>query len=212
MKMLLFAGAALLAATPAVAQEAAPAGGARIELRGGWDNVAPVVTYTDQTGSQRISGGQSGFTYGTELGYDAVFGNGGFVGAYAGIAGSTTKSCDTVGIIDECLSAGRNVTAGVRVGFVLPHASMVYIKGGYSNGNLKIRDSSPVFSQDLVESQDLNGFHVGAGGELGLTPHFYTKLEYVYTHYEIGSIDLANARLRTTLDRHQVVGGVGYRF
>jgi len=212
MKLLIVAGVALLAATPALAQER-PLGGARIELRAGWDDAVPMVTYTDDLGTQRISGSHSGVTYGTELGYDFVVGNGAFVGGYAGIEGSTNKACLSNATERACLSAGRNIMAGLRVGYALPHNSMVYIKGGYSNGglNLSYRDSE--FPADNVKgSQDFDGFHVGAGGELGITPHVYGKLEYLYTHYNLASVKYGTFGSSINVDRHQVVGGVGYRF
>lgn len=212
MKKLLIAGLALLPATPAFAQDY-PTGGARIELRAGWDNASPVVTYTDDTGSQRISGGRSGLTYGGEVGYDFLVSGPAFVGAYAGVEGSTTKDCLRADTASLCLGAGRNLTVGVRAGYALGHNSMIYMKGGYTNGQARLTYRDSAFpADDFTVSKTLDGFHVGAGGELGLTPHFYTKLEYLYTHYEVSRVPLDDAVLRTTVDRHQVVGGVGYRF
>jgi len=212
MKTVIAAGVALLVAAPAVAQDR-PLGGARIELRAGWDDAAPVVSYTDDTGTQRISGGRSGVAYGTELGYDVVFGNGGFVGAYAGVEDSTSKACFTGITTRECLEAGRNITAGLRVGYALPHNSMVYIKGGYSNGRIDYTYRDSAFpTDDFALGHNFDGFHVGAGGELGVTQHVYAKIEYLYTHYNLLHVATATQGLSLDVDRHQVVGGVGYRF
>jgi outer membrane immunogenic protein len=213
MKTFLFAGIALLAATPAAAQELTPLGGPRIELRAGWDDAAPIVSYTDETGTSRLSRAHSGLTYGTELGYDVLLPGSGFVGGYAGIEGSTNKTCSTLLTERECLGAGRNITAGVRVGFALPHNSKVYIKGGYSNGRVDYtyRDSAfPADNADL--SHNFDGFHVGGGAELGITSHVYTKLEYLYTHYNLADVSSGALGASIDIDRHQVVGGVGYRF
>jgi outer membrane immunogenic protein len=212
MKTLVFAGIVLLAATPAVAQEA-QLGGPRIELRAGWDDAAPIVSYSDETGTQRLSRAHSGVTYGTEIGYDAVFGNGAVIGGYAGLEGSTNQACFTGESTRECLGAGRNITAGMRVGFSLPRNSIVYIKGGYSNGRVDYTYRDGAFPGDNFDlSHNFDGFHIGAGAELGLTEHVYTKLEYVYTHYNLVDVSSGALGASIDIDRHQVVGGVGYRF
>ncbi|MGH6613797.1 MULTISPECIES: outer membrane beta-barrel protein [Sphingomonas] len=187
-KFLLASVAMLAVATPAMAQDATEEfkGGARVEARVGVDHV--------RLSFDGDSVGRTGFDYGVEAGYDAAL-SGFVVGAYAGIEGSTTKACE----LGTCLKAGRNITAGVRVGGVVGKG-LLYAKGGYSNGRLSIEDT------DLAGNAD--GFHLGVGYEVNVSANTYVKAEYVYTNYSVG--DIAGDDL--DLQRHQGLIGVGFRF
>lgn len=204
-KFLFASVAALVIATPAMAQdEAVPAfkGGARVEVRAGIDDV--VVKVEDESGSK------VGFSYGGEVGYDYVTNSGFVIGAYAGIDGSTTKECTEVFGNDEaCLKAGRNITAGVRAGGVVS-SGLLYLKGGYSNGRATVayRDNAAP-ANNFSESGNVDGWHVGAGYELPISGNAYAKIEYVFTNYSINDDDFG---VDGDLQRHQGLIGFGYRF
>jgi len=203
-KFLFASVAALVIATPAMAQDQGPEfkGGARVEARIGLDDV--VVRVEDESGSK------AGFSYGGEIGYDYVTTSGFVLGAYAGIDGSTTKECTEVFGKDEaCLKAGRNITAGVRAGGVV-RSGLLYLKGGYSNGRATVayRDTvTPANNFKLSDNAD--GWHIGAGYELPISANTYAKIEYVFTKYSINDDDF---NIDASLKRHQGLVGFGYRF
>jgi outer membrane immunogenic protein len=147
------------AATPALAQEAAPFTGPRAEVVGGWDHVS--------------AGGESesGFTYGGAIGYDLQRGNAVF-GIEGEITGATTDRDFTGGSIE----AGRDLYAGVRAGVIAAPNTLLYVKGGYANGRI----TAEAGGDDV--STDLDGFRVGAGVERSFG-RFYGKAEYRYTNY-----------------------------
>lgn len=194
--------AALVIATPAMAQEASSdfKGGARVEARVGADDVVLKVSGD--------SGSKVGLAYGVEAGYDYATTSGFVVGAYAGIEGSTTKDCVVDGTETACIKAGRNITAGVRAGGVVA-GGLLYVKGGYSNGRLNVtyRDTA-IPANNFSDGGNADGYHIGAGYEMAISANTYAKLEYVFTHY---STDKASAG-GIGLQRHQGVVGFGVRF
>src|SRR5688572_16535394 len=119
MRKYLLAG--LLAATaagPALAQEAAPFSGVRVEGVAGYDT-------TDVEGA-----GSDGVTYGAQLGY-AVQSGGAVFGVEAEATDSTIDECvsdvDLAG--DElCVEAGRDLYVGGRAGAAVSRNVLVYAK------------------------------------------------------------------------------------
>lgn len=199
-KLLLASIVGVMAAAPAYAQETPSVGGLRVEARIGIDR--PVITIPGD------SAGKTGLSYGAEIGYDANL-NGFTIGAYAGIDGSTAKECTEVFGGDEaCLKAGRNFTAGARLGHAMARG-LVYVKGGYSNGRATVAYRDFVVpANDFSASEDLDGFHIGLGYEHNFSGKVYGKLEYVYTNYNTDN----SVGLNVDLQRHQGLVGVGMRF
>lgn len=186
------AATAATVATPAYAQSDQPFTGFRLEAIGGWDRV-------------QVDGDHdNGVTFGAGVGYDFQLG-----GAVIGIEGeasdSTTKECagDVLEIGDElCIKAGRDFYAGARVGAVVGTSTLLYAKGGYTNARATVDyDAAPAgLLTDEEVSDNLDGYRVGVGAEHKLGQNTFLKAEYRYSNYE-GSFA-----------RHQVVGGVGFRF
>jgi outer membrane immunogenic protein len=192
--------AAATIATPALAQTHSNTG-PRIEATVGWDRVS--------LSAEGDSVSNSGVTYGGELGYDYQIGTGAVLGAYAGIDGSSSKECVSAGTERACIKAGRNFTLGGRIGAPIRANSLVYVKGGYSNGRLSATyTDTAVPSDNQSGGQNLDGFHVGAGVQVGMRNGFYGKAEYVYTRYSTSDLFGDDTRF----DRHRVLAGVGYRF
>jgi outer membrane immunogenic protein len=135
-------------------------------------------------------------------------------GAYAGIEGATTKQCSPIFGNDEgCLRLGRNLTVGARVGAKVSPLAMLYVKGGYSNGQLRAtyRDfDDPTFNWS--EHTNRGGYHFGAGGEIAVGPQGYVRLEYVRTNYN--GYHYSDPGVRFSVDGHrdQVLAGFGLRF
>lgn len=210
MKTFLIASAlALTVSAPALAQGF---DGPRIELRGGYDHGNVSVTYSDEDGETRESGGMDGISYGGEIGYDLDTG-GTIIGAYAGLDFADTQVCDEVfGQDQACVGMGRNFTFGVRVGMPVGTWGMLYAKGGYSNGRVKAsyEDFENILPNENA-ANNLDGFHVGGGIEANLASRVYGKVEYVYTDY--GSLSAGTPGSDSTdLSRHQVLAGAGLRF
>lgn len=171
MRILATSALALMAvATPAFAQEeAAPFTGPRAEALVGWDHVG---AYEE---------GEDGVTFGGAIGYDAQVSSI-VLGAEAEVTGATTDL--------DPVKAGRDLYAGVRIGFVAGDSTLIYGKGGYTNARLSVGD----------EGANFDGYRVGAGVEQNFGK-FYGKIEYRYSRYD----DLE-------LNRDQVVAGIGVRF
>ena len=187
--------------------------GFRVEPRIGYDRVVTELNVESGTDSASVREGKSGVTYGGEAGYDLVVNAGTMLGVYGGIEGSSVEQCVASDGTRSCISPGRNLTAGVRAGYLMNPTTVLYIKGGYSNGQIRLGYSDPQFPQDDFRlSDNLSGFHVGAGVQAGFGRNFYGKLEYVYTDYN--GYEVADGSDKASLDfsRHQVVAGLGIRF
>ncbi|HEX8365498.1 MAG TPA: porin family protein [Allosphingosinicella sp.] len=186
--------AALLAgglATPAFAQDAAPFSGFHVEGIVGYDT-------TDVEGE-----GTNGIVYGIGAGYDIQSGN-----LVFGIDGEASKSTldECVASVDVtgdelCAEAGRELSVGGRIGMVVGSNALVYARAGYTNARVNIDYDHPTNNTlDLNEGDNLDGVRVGGGVELALGTNAFVRAEYRYSNYEQG------------FDRHQAVGGFGFRF
>ena len=193
----LAAGTAL--ATPAFAQDGdAHFTGPRAEAIVGWDRV------TDGSDGSQI--GTDGVVYGGAVGYDAQMG-GVVVGVEGEITGSSAKirANDLLTAGDRLrVSAGRDLYAGARLGYVISPQAMIYAKAGYTNARLEAKYA--VGSTTIENHEDLDGYRLGAGIEYNVGPTTYVKAEYRYSHY--GDLDGYDI----DANRHQVLAGVGVRF
>lgn len=210
-KTVLLAGAALVAAAPAMAADFA---GPRVEARLGWDRTVIDLSFDDGDTSFHDKGHDDGFGLGAEAGYDVALGTTAVLGAYAGAEWATTKECSAVYGDDEaCLKLGRNFTLGARIGAAVTPQALVYVKGGYSNGQLKAtyKDfADPDFNTSDKASRD--GFHLGLGAEYNVSRTGYMKAEVVRTNYN--DADISDEFIDAKLDvrRTQVLAGFGLRF
>jgi outer membrane immunogenic protein len=186
--------AALLAgtiATPALAQDNT-LGGFRIEGLMGYDHPS-------------VEGqGADGLAYGVGVGYDFQAGN-----AVFGIeaeAMDSTASDRATGVVlpgDTLrVRAGRDLYVGARAGFGIGGNSLLYAKAGYTNARVRVdyEDGTAGTAADFTERTNLDGIRVGGGAQIGIGSNAYLRTEYRYSNYQDG------------VDRHQVVGGVGFRF
>ncbi len=221
---------AALLAVPAQAQDLS---GFRIEGRLGWEQVGTNATLPNPDEDEDVDGDEllvasdedSNLSFGAEIGYDFQIGSSFVVGAYAGADLSNAEMCAEL-IEDDfgCNELERTFTLGLRAGVPVGETSLVYVKGGYSNGKFETTYNADVTDDDdadadpiekFSESQD--GFHIGGGVELGLTESLYAKLEYVYTDFGnrshlLEGMDDDAPGLELSSDRHQVIAGIGLRF
>lgn len=229
-QLMIAAAAAGMMATSAQAQDVS---GFRIEGRLGWEQVGTTASLPnpdedeDEDGDELLIATDDGSdpSFGVELGYDAQIGSFFVLGAYAGADLSDTEMCSEL-IEDDlaCTELERTFTVGARAGIEVAETSLIYVKGGYSNGKFKT-----IYNADVTDDDDTNaaaneefsgtqdGFHLGGGFELGLTESLYAKLEYVYTDFGSRShlledMDNDAPGLKLASDRHQVIAGIGLRF
>lgn len=188
----LFAATLATLATPALAQETPSQGGFRVEGLVGWDR----PTIEDE--------GTDGVLYGVGVGYDVQAGR-----AVFGIEGEATDSsadecaADVAIAGDElCVRAGRDLYVGGRVGALVGRNTLLYAKAGYTNARVSLdyEDGTASTADDFSDHANLDGVRVGAGAQIGLTSNTYLRTEYRYSNYQDG------------VERHQVVGGFGFRF
>jgi outer membrane immunogenic protein len=210
--------AALLAgtlATPALAQEASPFTGFRVEGIVGYDSLRSGqqddgVDTNDNQGDESIDG----ITFGVGAGYDFDAG-----GVVLGVEGEFTESTgdqDTDETIDGInyragVATGRDLYIGGRIGVRAAPSTLVYGKAGYTNTSIEADFEDD--TDKLEFDTNVEGWRLGAGVEQLFGPNMYGKLEYRYSNYnniEIGEeLDIDRD---IDLDRHQIVAGVGFRF
>ena len=186
--------AALLAgtiATPALAQDN-NLGGFRVEGLVGYDR--PCIE--DE--------GADGVVSGMGVGYDFQSGN-----AVFGIEAEATDSSADETVAGFALPgdtlrvrASRDLYVGGRAGFGVGGNSLIYAKAGYTNARVRVdyEDGTAGTVADFTDRTNLDGVRAGLGAQIGLGPNAYLKTEYRYSNYQDG------------VDRHQVVGGLGFRF
>lgn len=184
--------AAATVAAPAFAQDVPNLGGFHVDGIVGWDHPSIEGETAD------------GIVYGIGAGYDFQAGN-----AIFGIeAEATTSTSDErVGGFaiagDELrVRAGRDLYVGGRAGFGIGGNSLIYAKAGYTNARVRVDydDGTAATVADFTDRTNLDGIRVGAGAQIGLGSNAYLRTEYRYSNYESG------------VDRHQVLGGFGFRF
>ena len=225
---LLIAAALAGLSAPAYAQDFS---GFRIEGRLGWEQAGAEASFPNpdedeaEEGDEFLSTSEndSALTYGVELGYDVQLGAGLVLGAYAGADLSDNEVCsELMGDDLACAGLERTFTIGARAGVPLGETSLLFVKGGYSNGKFDADYDGDVTDNDDEEpgeierfSEKRGGYHLGGGLELGLTRRLYAKAEYVYTNFGSRSYLLGDPDepgLDVSADRHQVMGGIGLRF
>lgn len=209
----LMAGAGL--ATPAMAQSDNPVfTGPRVEGILGYDHVGAGSDVDNDDGNDDQS--IDGLLYGVGVGYDVAVGNA-VLGAEAELTDSTAKSgrrdyTDRFGF--GRVSAGRDIYVGARAGILVDPATLLYVKGGYTNAKLNVLAGDT--NQETDTAFKLDGWRVGAGAERSLGANTFAKLEYRYSKYDSSHINYASGETSREFDidtdRHQVVASMGWRF
>jgi outer membrane immunogenic protein len=225
---LLASGLAIIAASPAFAQDSsqdAPAtpaqafSGAHVEATFGWDHLnTKSLKEIDPTAE--VEAGKDGVTYGGAIGYDFALGTNLTAGAELGVYGSSIRWYNTENLNPGAfntaqVNAGRDLYVGGRIGYALSNKTQVYAKAGYTNQRFGVTgtDANDVLYQGINAS----GFRLGAGIEQKLTKATYVKLEYDFSHYASGQFNYAGltpdgSNFDLHNDQHQLLASVGLRF
>ena len=173
-KFLILTSASVLAATPAMAQNAAAPTGARVEAVIGYDKV------------KALGEKDGGALLGVGAGYDFAVGPAISIGADVEATESTQKE-EAAGVE---VKAGRDLYAGGRVNFGVSPTANLYVKGGYTNARFKADNGID------SASRNFEGYRLGAGGQLAVGGKAYVGSEYRYSNYEDG---LARHQVALTL-------------
>jgi len=166
--------ATLASAAPAAAQSFT---GPRVEGRVGYDNFE--------------NSRADGVTYGGGVGYDVAVGRDWRVGVEGGIEGSTAD--ERFG--RTTVEAGRDLSVGARLGYVVNDRVLLYGTGGYTNQRIEARNLA------ARAHGNADGWRVGGGAEYAATPRTYVRAEYRHSDYE-----------GRDGGRNQGIVGFGYRF
>ena len=159
------ATAAVLGATPALAQEASAAPvGPRVEAVLGYDRV------------KALGDKDGGALLGIGAGYDFAVGSGISLGADVEATESTQKESGG----GASVKAARDLYAGGRVSFGVSPSANLYVKAGYTNARFKADDGVDSFAENF------GGYRLGAGGQLAISGKAYVGGEYRYSNYEHG--------------------------
>jgi outer membrane immunogenic protein len=181
----------IAAATAAVAVAApAQAEGLRVEVHAGWDHVSA------------DDDGDDGIVYGIGAGYDVAIGEKMEIGLDLSADLGSMEECETGVIVANdkaCIDARRDLAAAIRLGYKVSPQGTLYGLAGYSNARFRFDYTTPagVVTRD---SENLDGFRLGAGYQHGFGERAYGKVEYRYSNYE------------SDVSRDQVLFGVGMNF
>lgn len=216
--------AAVLAATPALAQDANTFNGFFAGVQGGWQQDR--ASFTVDAPGVVVNGGESvsGFAYGGQVGYDARVGSGVVIGGEVSLSGRTgaINADEFFDAIDPDFGIPVNgpvrftqgLTVGVtgRVGYLVSNSSLAYVRGGYTNTTYTIRDDVD------SESTSRGGFQIGAGFEMYVASNISVRLEYAYSQYGTGDLledsgfEDEDLDTSTKLSRNAILVGANFRF
>ena len=216
MKYALIAATALVAiSTPAMAQEAAPAG-FHVEGVLGYDSTKASVDYEDTAfpaDNFEDSASEGSFLYGVNAGYDFALGTN-TIGFEVGAEWTDTKHCDELYGDDAlCGSLKRNLYAGLKGSTMLAPRTALTAGIGYVNGRAKLSyDDFATTGVDLAESESRDGYRLSLGLQQTLSSNTFAKLEYRYSDYKDYTYVDGTESIALGFTRHQVVAGLGVRF
>lgn len=196
--LVLTALAAGFAATPAVAQTAAPSG-FYVGALGGYQG----LDVESSDGS--VTADADSAVYGVNAGYDIGLGSAfvGVEGEYSTSSGSTSFPDDFDGARDG-LEADGQYYVGARAGFALTPGIAAYGKVGYTA--LDTRAFTEAGNLDELED-NAGGIRFGGGLQVQLPGALEGRVEYRRSRYgDVGDGSFGDA----TTD--QVVAGIGLRF
>lgn len=203
-------------ASPALAQTTNPTfTGPRIGVLAGFDTIRAGSKEDSNLDGDNQS--VDGFLYGVDIGYDVALG-GALVGVEAEINDSTgnveTDRSDPNFFGFGRVSKDRDIYVGARAGILATPATLVYIKGGYTNAKLNVLAAYSNRTTDA--NYKLDGWRLGAGVERAIRNNVYAKVEYRYSNYGDANFEYPNGATTDSFnidtDRHQIVAGVGLRF
>ncbi len=209
--LLLGAAAFTTAALPASAHAAGPAG-PRVEVFVGYDGAD--LEFEDDDTTYDLH--NKGIFYGIGGGYDFPLSNISALGVDVEISDSTADDSHDSFLFDVRDKFGMDFYVGGRASFAVMDRATLYLKGGYTNLQLKaalnvcgfpsfetagIGLAVPCFDTEVFDdSGSVDGFRAGAGIDIALFGRTYTGFEYRYSSYD------------DNINRQQLMVKLGMRF
>ena len=177
--------------TPADSTSASTFKGFRIEAQAGLDRFQSQGEHKDK------------FGYGVEAGWDGQIGNivvGPYASYWRGRGENITTATGGSGLVAH--KSFNEIGAGVRAGYQVTPALMVFGQGGYVNSEQRRSWSGqgPAGTGRFYDKFKTDGYQLGGGVEYSIRPNVYVKAAYRYSNYEDNTV------------RQAVIGGVGMRF
>lgn len=200
LKNIIVAGSAILALLPAAAS-AQNFQGPYAGAQAGWQETELRDPATE-LGTFALDQERQSFTGGVFAGYDQQVAPQVVVGAEAGAdfgADDAVETTTGTGVVAIDPKWSLDLTA--RAGYLIDPSTLAYVRGGYTNARVETTATTPL--SELAESENRDGWLVGAGIERQLLERVSARLEYRYSDLSEGDGDY---------DRHRVLAGVAYRF
>lgn len=196
-KTILCIATAMLAATPAVANDEDRFEGFSIGVDAGWQrNSAKVETQGDTLPREA----DNGISFRGRLGYDLQLADRFVIGVEAGIGKGGSTVNGSAGGVDFRVNPGLTLDASARAGVVLGRNLLVYGRLGYGNSRLAIETTGAADSAANIDIKDREGgLLFGGGAEFALSDNFSVRAEY--RRQKLGQ-----------LKSKAVMGGVTLRF
>ena len=189
---------ALLPTAPAFAQDF---NGLHAGVQGGWEQNDVRNPETD-LGTVAIDDDHQSFTGGFFLGYDQQVAPQIVLGVEGGMdfsADDSVESTSVTGLVS--VDPQWSIDLTTRAGYLLNPTTLTYVRGGYTNA--RIETSVTNGATLLLETENRNGWLVGAGVERQFLQNVSGRLEYRYSDLSEGE---------GSFDRHRILAGIAYRF
>ena len=189
---------ALMPAEPSFAQDF---NGAYVGAQGGWEQTDIRNPETD-LGTVTLDAGRESFTGGLFVGYDRQVAPRIVIGAEAGMdlsADDAVEGTSGTGLVS--IDPEWSIDLTTRAGYLVNPSTLAYLRGGYTSA--RVETSVANRTPRLSETENRNGWLVGAGIERLFLQHISGRLEYRYADISEGD---------GAFDRHRILAGIAYRF
>jgi outer membrane immunogenic protein len=171
------AAAAVLFASPAMAQDNETAGG---------KFVAGAIIGIDSVNLEAggVSDAQEDIMPGITIGYDFETRNGLVFGVEAEYTDSSVgvSAADVIAAGDRLsVNAGRDLYVGGRLGYRTGRNGLLYVKAGYTDASIEVAYDAG--TGPVSEEESFGGIRIGVGGEIDLGSNYAIRVEYRYSDY-----------------------------
>lgn len=170
-------------------------------VQSGWERT-DVRDLETSLGTLPIEDEQQSVTGGLFIGYDRRIASRIVIGGEAGFdlsAGDVLNSGAGAGLIGIDPQWSIDLTS--RTGYLVDPQTLAYVRGGYTSARVETTVAGG--TAQLSDSENRDGWLVGAGIERLLLRHISGRLEYRYS--DLGNMDRA-------FERHRILAGIAYRF
>ena len=179
-------------------------------------------SYYCKGGCSPLSNNANGASVGIDLGYNLALQNNFLVGIEAEFksydANKEGNVTDIYGYVIQKINSSleKKFSFLGKLGYLVNDKTLAYVKGGWSNAQIKRDYTNDAFPTAVVESHKSwqDGWTLGIGSEYNFYQNLTAKLEYRYTDLESKSIYASNSSSTQTQNTRQneLNVGVAYHF